>query len=175
MSKLKYFLPLVIFVVLGVFLFYGISHDPTEMPSALIDKPMPKFALSALESEPLVSEGDLRGQVTLLNVWATWCVSCRMEHPYLVQLAKQGVWIVGVNYKDDPKEAKKWLKELGNPYALNIIDKDGKLGLDLGVYGAPESYLLDKKGVIRYKRVGVIDERVWREQIQPLYQKLNNQ
>ena len=175
MNKLKYFLPLIVFALLGGFLFYGISHDPGELPSVLIGKPMPKFSLSALESEPLVSEQDLRGQVTLLNVWATWCVSCRMEHPYLLQLKKQGVWIVGVNYKDDAAEARRWLKELGNPYAFNIIDKDGKIGLDLGVYGAPESYLIDKQGVIRYKRVGVIDERVWKEKIAPLYKQLNNQ
>jgi len=130
--------------------------------------------LPALDGTRKISDLDIRGQVTLINVWATWCVSCRMEHPYLIELAQQGVHIIGLNYKDDDNKAKQWIKELGNPYALIISDKAGSLGLDLGVFGAPESFLLDKNGIIRYKRVGVIDERVWREELQPVYEKLNS-
>jgi len=173
MKKIIYFLPVLLFVVLGVFLFRGIQLDPSDMPSALMDKPVPAFSLPNLDNTHHISDLDIRGQVTLINVWATWCVSCRMEHPYLIQLASQGVHILGLNYKDDDSKAKTWIRELGNPYADIISDKTGSLGLDLGVFGAPESFLIDKNGIIRYKRVGVIDERVWREEIQPVYAKLD--
>jgi cytochrome c biogenesis protein CcmG/thiol:disulfide interchange protein DsbE len=109
----------------------------------------------------------------LLNVWATWCVSCRVEHPYLHQLADLGVLIYGVNYKDDDADAMRWLDQLGNPYVANIVDSEGTLGLDLGVYGAPETYLVDAAGVIRYRHVGVVDDRVWRTILQPLYEELS--
>jgi len=174
MKKLVYFLPIILFVILGIFLFRGIQLDPSEMPSALIDKPLPTFLLPTLDGTKNISDLDVRGKVTLINVWATWCVSCRMEHPYLLELTKQGVHIIGLDYKDDDIKAKQWIKELGNPYALIIADKTGSLGLDLGVFGAPESFLLDKNGIIRYKRVGVIDERVWREEIQPVYETLSH-
>ena len=174
MKKLVYFLPIILFIILGIFLFRGIQLDPSEMPSALIDKPLPTFLLPTLDGTKNISDLDVRGKVTLINVWATWCVSCRMEHPYLLELTKQGVHIIGLDYKDDDIKAKQWIKELGNPYALIIADKTGSLGLDLGVFGAPESFLLDKNGIIRYKRVGVIDERVWREEIQPVYETLSH-
>jgi len=175
MKKVIYFLPIIIFVLLGIFLFRGISLDPAEMPSALIDKPVPVFSLPALGSTQKISDINLRGNITLLNVWATWCISCRMEHPYLIELSRQGVVIVGLNYKDDNDKALAWLHDLGNPYTMNIADNAGNLGLDLGVFGAPETFLIDRNGVIRYKRVGVIDERVWREEIKPLYEKLGSQ
>ncbi|HHJ1518884.1 TPA: thiol:disulfide interchange protein DsbE, partial [Pseudomonas aeruginosa] len=108
----------------------------------------------------------------LVNVWGTWCPSCRVEHPELTRLAEQGVVIYGINYKDDNAAAIKWLNELHNPYLLSISDADGTLGLDLGVYGAPETYLIDKQGIIRHKIVGVVDQKVWREQLAPLYQQL---
>ncbi len=173
MKKIIYFLPIILFVILGIFLFRGIQLDPSEMPSALIDKAVPSFSLTDLQSDKVITDRDLRGKVILINVWATWCVSCRMEHPYLLQLAKQGVDIVGLNYKDDDQKAKAWIQDLGNPYQMVIADRAGGLGLDLGVFGAPESFLVDKDGIIRHKRVGVIDERVWREEIQPVYEKLN--
>jgi cytochrome c biogenesis protein CcmG/thiol:disulfide interchange protein DsbE len=173
MKKWLYFLPIILFIILGIFLYRGIALDPSEMPSALIDKPVPAFSLADLQDGSVVTEKALQGRVTLLNVWATWCVSCRMEHPYLLELARRGVTIVGVDYKDDDAKAQDWLKELGNPYALTVIDKEGRLGLDLGVFGAPESFLVDKHGIIRYKRVGVIDERVWQTEIAPVYAKLN--
>ncbi|MBU3069967.1 DsbE family thiol:disulfide interchange protein [Aestuariicella sp. G3-2] len=173
MSRLKLFIPLMIFVVLAVFFWRGLSLDPTDMPSALIDRPMPAFSLPTVnDATRVVSEGDLKGEVTLLNVWATWCISCRVEHPYLVELAAQGVKIVGVNYKDDVQEAQKWLKNLHNPYVYSIVDADGRLGIDLGVFGAPETYVLDRQGVIRYKHVGVIDDKVWTEEIKPIVDAL---
>ncbi len=170
--RLKLFLPLILFTILAMFLFRGLALDPKALPSALIDRPMPSFSLPQLGAQTLLSAADLRGEVALLNVWATWCVSCRVEHPYLGKLADEGVTIYGLNYKDDDAAAMQWLQQLGNPYRLNIADREGSLGLDLGVYGAPETYLLDAKGVIRYRHVGVIDERVWRESLEPLYGEL---
>ena len=120
----------------------------------------------------MLAREDLLGEPALLNVWATWCVACRVEHPYLQQLADSGVPIYGVNYKDEDGAAGRWLAELGNPYRFNIADRDGTLGLDLGVYGAPETYLLDADGVIRYRHVGVVDERVWETILQPRYLQL---
>ena len=135
----------------------------------------PDFSLPTVESSSeLISAARLKGQPVLLNIWATWCPSCHMEHPYFMQLAKQGVPIIGINYKDDRASAMKWLAELGNPYLFSIFDEKGSLGFDLGVYGAPETYLIDKDGIIRYKHVGVVDERVWREQIQPIYERLKS-
>ena len=170
--RLKLFLPLFLFAVLALFLFRGLSLDPKEMPSALIDRPLPTFDLPALGGGQTLTQEAVIGEVGLLNVWATWCVSCRVEHPYLQELADSGVPIFGLNYKDDDADAIKWLRELGDPYRLNIADREGTLGLDLGVYGAPETYLLDAKGVIRYRHVGVVDERVWSDILQPLYSEL---
>ena len=176
MQRLKLFLPLIIFAGLALFLWRGLSLDPNAMPSALIDKPMPAFSLPTLEDDTQpVNESLFKGQVTLLNVWATWCVSCRVEHPYLNQLAGQGVRIIGLNYKDDVQAAREWLVKLHNPYELSVIDADGRLGLDLGVFGAPETYVLDKTGTIRYKHVGVVDERVWQTTLGPLVSQLKAQ
>ncbi|AFU97291.1 DsbE family thiol:disulfide interchange protein [Simiduia agarivorans] len=176
MQRLKLFLPLIIFAGLALLFWRGLSLDPNAMPSALIDKPMPAFSLPTLEDEGTpVDESLFKGQVTLLNVWATWCVSCRVEHPFLVKLAEQGVRIVGLNYKDDPRAAREWLVKLHNPYELSVIDADGRLGLDLGVFGAPETYVLDKTGTIRYKHVGVVDDRVWQTTLGPIVEQLNAQ
>jgi len=172
MRRLLLLLPLVIFLGVAVFLYRGLWLDPSELPSALIGKPIPAFSLPAVQGAKTLSEADLKGKPALLNVWATWCVACRVEHPVLNKLAKQGVTIYGVNYKDDNAAAQKWLVEFHDPYQLNINDARGTLGLDLGVYGAPETFLLDKDGIIRHKFVGVIDERVWREKLAPLYQEL---
>ncbi|MFT4614726.1 MAG: cytochrome c biogenesis protein CcmG/thiol:disulfide interchange protein DsbE [Bacteroidia bacterium] len=166
------FLPLFIFAVLAMFLFRGLSLDPKEMPSALIDKSFPEFTLPSLGGEGALNNSNLAGAVSLLNVWATWCVACRVEHPYLQTLADQGIVIYGMNYKDEDAAALRWLSELGNPYRFNIADRDGTLGLDLGVYGAPETYLLDESGVIRYRHVGVVNERVWINILRPLYEEL---
>lgn len=166
MRRYIVFIPLVLFFALGVLLWRGLQLDPTELPSALIDKPMPSFQLSSLQDpQQMLTEADLNfGEPVLLNVWATWCPSCKAEHAQLNRIATQeGVKIVGVNYKDERGKAKVWLEKYLNPYVINIYDEKGLLGLDLGVYGAPETYVLDAKGVIRYKHVGVVDERVWQQ------------
>lgn len=140
----------------------------TSVPSALIDKPFPEFSLPRLDNAQLTNQEDLLGRVTLVNVWASWCVSCRVEHPYLQKLADAGMRVVGINYKDTSTNAQRWLNELGNPYAWNIVDHNGRLGIELGVTGAPENYLIDAQGVIRYKHVGIIDDRIWREKFLPV-------
>ena len=165
-------LPLVVFLGVAAVLFRGLYLDPAELPSALIDKPFPDFTLREVQSERTLTRADLLGKPALVNVWGTWCVACRVEHPVLNTLARQGVLIYGINYKDDNAAARRWLADYHNPYALDINDKDGTLGLDLGVYGAPETFLIDARGVIRHKWVGVIDQTVWREQLAPLYQAL---
>jgi cytochrome c biogenesis protein CcmG/thiol:disulfide interchange protein DsbE len=165
-------LPLVIFLGLAVFLYRGLYLDPAELPSALIDKPFPEFSLRDVQSERVLTRADLLGKPALVNVWGTWCVACRVEHPVLNKLAQQGVVIYGINYKDVNADALKWLKDFHNPYQLNIRDDEGSLGLNLGVYGAPETFLIDSKGIIRHKFVGVVDETVWREQLAGLYQGL---
>jgi cytochrome c biogenesis protein CcmG/thiol:disulfide interchange protein DsbE len=176
MKRLKLFIPLVIFAVMaGVF--YAIlqdeDYDPQSLPSALLGRAVPAFSLPRLLDGRLATEADLKGEVALLNVWATWCPTCRAEHQYLNQLAAQGVKIIGINYKDESLAARQWLAQLGNPYAFNIADEDGRLGLDLGVYGAPETYLLDEQGIIRFKHVGVVNEQVWRDKFLPLVQTLD--
>jgi cytochrome c biogenesis protein CcmG/thiol:disulfide interchange protein DsbE len=172
MRRLILLLPLVLFLGVAVFLYRGLFMDPSELPSALIGKPFPAFSLPAVEGDRTLTQRDIEGQPALVNVWATWCVACRVEHPVLNKLAEAGVRIYGVNYKDDNAAARKWLVEFHDPYQLNIEDARGSLGLDLGVYGAPETFLIDKDGIIRHKFVGVVDERVWREQLAPLYQAL---
>lgn len=171
--RLKLFLPLILFCLLALFLFRGLSLDPRELPSALIDKPLPQFSLPALGGGRQVTRADVVGEVAFFNVWATWCVSCRVEHPYLQKLADAGIPIYGVNYKDEDGAAQRWLDELGDPYRANIADREGSLGLDLGVYGAPETYLVDADGVIRYRHVGVVNETVWQTVLQPLYHQLS--
>lgn len=172
-SRLKLFIPLGLFALLAVLLFRGLSLDPQALPSALIDKPLPEFNLPSLSTGETLDADDLAGQPLLLNVWATWCISCRVEHPYLQRLAdEEGVRIFGVNYKDDTAAAREWLEKLGDPYRESIVDATGTLGLDLGVYGAPETYFVDAEGVIRYRHVGVIDERIWTSRLAPIYASL---
>ncbi|MDG1311142.1 MAG: DsbE family thiol:disulfide interchange protein [Porticoccaceae bacterium] len=173
MNRLALFLPLALFAGLSLVLLLGLDKDPTELPSALVGEPFPEFSLPALQdAESLVSTEDFKGEVVLVNVWATWCFACRIEHPSLNALAEQGVKIVGLNYKDKRKAAKLWLLERGNPYVFNIFDDDGSLGIDLGVYGAPETYLVDAQGLIRHRRVGVVDKRVWHAEFAALYLEL---
>lgn len=172
-QRLKLFIPLAVFVVLAILLWRGLSLDPNAMPSALLDKPVPQFYLPSVEDPDQYIDQDIfKGKVSLLNIWATWCPPCYVEHPFLVKLAEQGVTIIGVNYKDDVSAAQKWLVDLHNPYAAVIRDADGRLGMDLGVFGWPETYVVDKKGLIRYKHVGVVDEKAWTETLQPLLKTL---
>lgn len=178
-------IPLILFLGLaGLFLktlydkknLQDLAIDPSALPSALIGKPVPAFALPSLD-EPgrTLTEQDFRGEVALVNVWATWCPTCRAEHAMFNKLASQGVTIHGVNYKDNSEAARRWLEELGNPYQLNVEDPQGSLGINLGVYGAPETFLIDADGVIHYKYIGAVDERVWADQLGPRYQALLQQ
>lgn len=175
MNRIMLYLPLVLFAVLAGFFFYALEvrkeRPNDELASVLIDQPFPGFELDSLNAEPLNVAELVNGEVTLVNIWASWCPSCVYEHPFLAGLADQGVRIVGLNYKDTQENAKRWLGQFGDFYDFHIYDPNGRLGLDLGVYGAPETYLIDAEGIIRYKRVGVVDERVW-NQIQPLYAQL---
>ena len=172
MNRFALFAPLAVFVVLSLFLLKGLDRDPTELPSALIGETFPVFTLPALNRDQMITEQDLKSQVTLVNVWATWCFACRIEHPMLNQLADMGVAIVGLNYKDQNDKAQTWLEQRGNPYLFNIVDTDGSLGFDLGVTGAPETYLVDAQGVIRHRRVGVVDQRVWDNEFKALHAEL---
>lgn len=181
-NRIKLFIPLIIFLLLaGVFLsledrMISGEYDPSALPSALVGKPLPDFELSLL-SDPAINKvsNDLHGKPALLNVWATWCVACRAEHAYLNLLSTRGVTIYGLNYKDDRAEANKWLQRLGNPYTFNLFDDTGQLGLNLGVYGAPETYVLDENGIIRYRHVGVLDEKTWQRKIVPLNLNWSNE
>ncbi len=174
MKSLRFIPPLLIFAVLVVFLWVGLSLNPREVPSPLIGKPAPAFQLARLDDPARsVSEKDLRGQVWLLNVWASWCVSCMEEHPVLLQFSKAGVVpIYGLNYKDQRDAAQAWLSKNGNPYTMSIADPEGKVGIDYGVYGVPETYVIDKAGVIRFKQIGPVTPRVLSEQILPLVKQL---
>ncbi len=170
MRHLIYILPLAIFLGLGVLLFSGLGKDPSHLPSALIDKPFPAFSLPDLHEEGRMLDASIvQGQPTLVNVWATWCAACRVEHPELMRIAQEeGVPIVGINYKDDSEEARAWLQRYKNPYRHVIVDRHGRLGLDLGVYGAPETYVVDAQGIVRFRHVGVVDQKVWQEKLAPL-------
>ncbi len=172
-ARLKLFIPLVLFVVLAGFLYRGLSLDPRALPSTLVGKPFPLFSLPSLMNGKGLDRGIVLGQVSLVNVWATWCPTCRQEHAYLGQLAEDGVRIIGINYKDDPAAAREWLARLGDPYIDTILDVEGGLGLDLGIYGAPETFVVDAEGVVRYRHVGVVDAKVWREVLGPLYRELD--
>ena len=170
----KFLIPLAVFVILLVFLGVGLTLNPREVPSPLIDKAAPAFSLSQLhEADKTLTPADLKGKVWLLNVWASWCVSCRQEHPLLVELGKSNVVpIYGLNYKDQRPDALKWLDQFGNPYTASIVDADGKVGIDYGVYGVPETFLIDKEGVIRYKQIGPITPQVLQEKLLPMIRNL---
>jgi len=163
--KILVFIPLLVFILLGVVLWVGLYLDPRELPSELArnKRPLPAFTLPAVtDPARTLSEDDLKGEVALLNVWATWCPTCMEEHAFLNRLAlEQGVKIYGVNYKDDPAKAREWLRRYKNPYVAVVLDQEGSLGLDLGVYGAPETYVLDASGRIRYRHVGAVNAEVW--------------
>jgi cytochrome c biogenesis protein CcmG/thiol:disulfide interchange protein DsbE len=171
----RFVIPLVLFIALVVFLAIGLRHDPHEVPSPLINKPAPAFQLTQLrEPSKRFSAEEMRGKVWLLNVWASWCVTCRDEHPLLLEYARsKAVPIYGLNYKDKREDALSWLGELGDPYVLSVSDLDGRVGIDYGVYGAPETYLIDRNGVIRFKQVGPVTPDIWEQKILPLANELN--
>ena len=170
----KLLIPLGVFIVLCAFLLVGLWRDPREVPSPLIGKPAPAFTLAQLhEPSKTLGPADLKGQVWLLNVWASWCVTCREEHPLLVGLAKANlVPIIGLDYKDETAAGKRWLAQHGDPYTVSVVDRDGRVGIDWGVYGVPETFVVDKTGAIRYKQIGPITVEALQTKILPLVREL---
>ena len=175
MKVLKFLIPLVLFGALVGFFWKGLYLDPREVPSPLIGKPAPAFALTQLDQpDHTIRREDLLGKVWMLNVWASWCEACRDEHPYLVEFAKlKALPIYGLNYKDQREPAQQWLAERGNPYEASLFDANGRVGIDFGVYGVPETFLIDKQGVIRFKQIGALTPEVLNGKVLPLLRKLN--
>ncbi len=170
----RYLIPLGVFLGLVALFFVGLQHDPRRVPSPLIDKPAPAFALPQVEdAAPVLSSDVFQHQVSLLNVWASWCVACRSEHPFLMELARsQRIPVYGLNYKDRREDALRWLAQHGNPYLASGFDEAGRVGIDYGVYGVPETFLVDRKGIIRYKQIGPLTRDDWNNIILPMIQKL---
>lgn len=173
----RYAIPLLVFVALVALLAVGLTMDPSKVPSPLIDEAAPAFTLPELErpGEQFTDERFRQHEVALFNVWASWCVACRKEHPVLMRLARENrVPVYGLNYKDEREAALGWLDRRGDPYRASAFDKQGQVGLDWGVYGVPETFVVDDEGVIRYKHIGPISERDWREDIRPVVERLRN-
>jgi len=170
----KTLIPLVVFVVLVIFLAIGLTRDPREIPSPLIDKPAPAFTAPVLNGGGMqFSNKDMLGKVWLLNTWASWCVACRQEHPLMVELSKAKILpIIGLDYKDKDELGTQWLERYGNPYDVSMADRDGRIGMDFGVYGVPESFLIDKTGIIRYKQIGPFTEADIANKLLPLVKEL---
>lgn len=173
--KLKFAVPLVLFLVLSAFLWKGLRMDPRRVPSPLIGKPAPEFVLSDIhDPTKKLSSHDMLGKVWLLNVYASWCESCKDEHPLLVQFSgRQLAPIIGLDYKDQPEDARKWLDQMGNPYTESVSDLDGRVGINYGVYGVPETYVIDKQGIIRDKIIGPVTTQSINEQLVPLIKELS--
>ncbi len=173
---LRFLVPLALFLLLVGLLYRGLSLDPKLVPSPLIGKPMPVFTLPRLQDpDATISDADLRGKVFILNIWATWCTACRAEHNVLLQLARTGkVAIYGLNYKDQRADAQRWLQQLGNPYVANAFDADGRTGIDWGVYGAPETFVIDRDGIIRHKHIGPLTVEIVSRDILPLIEALKS-
>ena len=170
----KRHIPLIIFLILVVFLGIGLTRDPRVVPSPLIGKPAPSFtAPQLLLADQSFSAKDMLGKVWLLNVWASWCVACQQEHPVWVTFAKsKKIPLVGLNYKDQPADGVKWLGRHGDPYDLSVVDRDGRIGIDFGVYGVPETFLIDQKGMIRHKQIGPVTAEILADTILPLVKEL---
>ncbi|MES2149437.1 MAG: DsbE family thiol:disulfide interchange protein [Pseudomonadota bacterium] len=171
----RFLLPLGLFAALVLFLGVGLHRDPREIPSPFIGKPAPAFKVTQLgDAGAVISPRDMLGKVWMLNVWASWCVSCRQEHPVLMDLARSGVApLIGLDYKDGRADGQGWLAQFGNPYQASAFDSDGRVGIDYGVYGVPETFVIDKRGVIRLKHVGPITPAVIAEKLVPLIRELN--
>ncbi|SPK75466.1 periplasmic thioredoxin of cytochrome c-type biogenesis (plasmid) [Cupriavidus taiwanensis] len=173
----RFLLPLAAFVALAVALAAGLRHDPRALPSPLVGKVAPAFQLPLLAPEGrTLASADLRGKVWLLNVWASWCAACRTEHPLLVDFAGRApVPLYGLNYKDEAGAARDWLRRLGDPYAASLVDADGRVGIDYGVYGVPETFVIDQHGVVRYRQVGPVTREVLERKLIPLIEQLQRQ
>ncbi len=171
---IRYLLPLGVFVALVALLAAGLSLNPREVPSPLVGKPLPDFSLAQLrEPEKTLARADLVGRPSLLNAWATWCVECRREHPVLLDIARSGeLPVYGLNYKDQRPDALKWLARLGDPYVASGFDGDGRVGIDLGVYGLPETFLIDAYGTIVHKHIGPISREIWENEFLPILERL---
>lgn len=174
MNRIRLFVPLIAFAVLALVLYLGFTlRDPHLLPSALVDRPFPDFDLPVLDGGGLrATAANLEGEVRLVNVWATWCPTCLAEHEELKRIRATGLSVVGINYKDDSADAVAWLQRHGDPYEYSVVDANGDLGVDLGVYGAPETFLVDAGGVIRYKRVGEVNTMIWRDELLPAIEAL---
>ena len=172
--KTRFFLPLAGFAALALLLGVGLGLKPREVPSPFIGKPAPAFSLPQLhQPQQQLAPGDMQGQVWLLNVWASWCAPCREEHPLLVDAARNKlVPIIGLNYKDDPRNGDEWLRKLGDPYQAVAVDRDGKVGIDYGVYGVPETFVIDRDGIVRMKHIGPLTPEVWAKDLLPLVNRL---
>lgn len=170
----KFLVPIGLFILLGILLAYGLRLDPRKIPSPLVDKPLPAFSLPTLhDPKKMLGNDDFKGKVVLINVWASWCAACKQEHPVLMRMASEKrVPLIGLNYKDKHEDAFAVLKADGNPYDLSLVDTDGRIGLDWGVYGVPETFVIDKDGVIRLKHIGPITFEDWERKLLPLIQKL---
>ena len=170
----RFILPFVIFMIVAIFLFVGLGLNPHEVPSPLVGKPAPAFSLPQLhEPDKQFSLQDMKGKVWLFNVWASWCTACEYEHPLFMELSRRNlVPLYGMDYKDKREDGMAWLQQHGNPYTLVVSDAEGRVGIDYGVYGVPETYLIDKQGVIRYKHIGVVTEKDLSEKILPLVKEL---
>ncbi|ARD45175.1 MULTISPECIES: DsbE family thiol:disulfide interchange protein [Colwelliaceae] len=170
MKSIIRFIPLILFVLLGVLLYRGLFLNPQAMPSAMIGKPLPNFELPILKStDRLVGREDLTGNIVLLNVWATWCIQCKYEHPYLLDIIRDSrIKLYGLNFTDDRNAALNWLKQYEDPYEFSIFDEQGALGLDIGVFGAPETFVIDHTGIIRKRFAGPINDQVWKKEFLPL-------
>jgi len=175
MKRFWFLIPLAAFLALATILAVGLKRDPREVPSPLIGKPAPSFALPRLDDpSKTIRLEDLRGKVWILNVWASWCVACRVEHPLLMEFAKKGLApIYGLDYKDERSDATTWLARFGNPYDASLVDADGRVGIDLGVYGVPETFVIDRDGIIRLKHIGPLTPDVLATKIEPLLKKLD--
>ena len=170
----RFILPFVIFMIVAVFLFVGLGLNPHEVPSPLVGKPAPAFSLPQLhEPDKQFSLQDMKGKVWLFNVWASWCTACEQEHPLFMEISRRNlVPLYGMDYKDKREDGMAWLQQHGNPYTLVVSDAEGRVGIDYGVYGVPETYLIDKQGVIQYKHIGVVTEKDLSEKILPLVKEL---
>lgn len=172
-----FFIPFILFLFIVILLWRGLQLHPNEIPSPLVGEPSPHFSLPVLFKENiLTTEKDFLGRITLVNVWASWCYACEAEHSLLLKIAKTpGILLYGLNYKDDVTRARAWLEDKGNPYAIIALDQTGNTAIDWGVYGTPETFVVDKKGFIRYKYIGAITENGWQETLYPIIQQLQHE
>tara|TARA_R100001163_G_C5064686_1_gene202367 strand:- start:2356 stop:2889 length:534 start_codon:yes stop_codon:yes gene_type:complete len=174
-NRVKLFIPAVFFFLMLGLLLFGLGRNPNQVPSALVNRPLPEFSLPELNNvTTMINSEDLQGNISIINFWATWCPPCHVEHPYLVEISEreEDLNFIGVNYKDDLDEARLFLEEKGTPFRQVIVDLDGSLGIDFGVAGAPETFIVDSFGMIRYRHVGVINHQIWEDTFEPVINRL---